>query len=276
MLLDNLKTTYLNNKDKSPAFLRNVLKETIQYYVLDFVYQSAWGEDFLFKGGTCLRFCFNFPRLSEDLDFDIKNFENFNLQKFAEEIKNHFIKTLQFSKLAIKLAQNERIIYLKLPILEDLGMNIKKHETNILFVRLDLAKAVGTKYKTAISIKSTWDFSILIKRYSLSDLFAGKLSAILTRKTIDGKIKKERLKGRDFFDLIWFLEKEIRPNWDYFQEITGLTKNEAFKKLTDKTKKVKPKFLESDLIPFFEDIHFARGFARNFHELFKTHKKILN
>jgi len=46
---------------------------------------------------------------------------------------------------------------------------------------------LGKNFKEEISLKSTWDFSFLIKRYSLSDIFSGKLAAILSRETFEGK-----------------------------------------------------------------------------------------
>ena len=275
MLIKDLKTALFNNKTKNPLYIRSVLKETVQYYILDFISKSVWSENFLFKGGTCLRICFGLPRLSEDLDFDILNHQDFNLKHFLNDLKSYFNKDLKISKLSIKTGGNQRIIYLKFPILKDLGVISGKNESNILFVRLDLSPVIGKRYQSKISIKSISGFSFLIKRYSLGDLFSGKLAAILTRKTLEGKIKKARFKGRDFFDLIWFLEKKVQPNWDYLTELTGLAKKEAIKKLESKVKNVRPEFLTTDLLPFFKDSQFVKNFAKNFKNLFNNYKYIL-
>ena len=165
MLLDNLKHVYLENKDKQPLLLRNTLKETIQFYILDYIFNSTWGPRLIMKGGTCLRFCFGLPRLSEDLDFDIEGEESFDINKFGEAIKNYFIKTLKFSKIGIKLANNQRTVYLKFPILQELGYLIDKSETNLLHIRIDLATAPRMDYAAEISVKNTADFSFLIRRY---------------------------------------------------------------------------------------------------------------
>lgn len=275
MFLNDLRIVYQNNKDKSPVFLRTLFKETVQYYLLDFISKSIWLENLIFKGGTCLRICFNLPRLSEDLDFDIADPKSFDIRIFIAQLSSYFIKTLQFSKLTIKLADNKRTIYIKFPILTDIGVPLRKNESNVLFVRVDLSYSVGKNYKTEISIKSTYNFSFLIKRYSLPDLFAGKISAILTREALQGKVKKERLKGRDYYDLIWFLEKGARPNWLYLKEITNLTKTQAIKKLEQKINRISPQFIENDLIPFFEDIVFIKNFAKNFKNLFQNYKNSL-
>jgi len=270
MFIDSLKKAYLQNKNSSFGIMRNFLKEAIQPYLLDFIYKSRWGDQFIMKGGTCLRFCFDLPRLSEDVDFDIENFKDFSLKNFIADLENYFQKTLQYKKVIIKLAGNKRTIYLKFPILTDFGMKISRSESNFIIVRLDLAPAIGKSYQTEVSIKSTPAFSLLIKRYSLPDLFAGKLSAILTREVITGKVKKERFKGRDYFDLIWFMEKKVKPNWNYLQEITGLSKQQALVKIEQKVSKVTKIMLTNDLTPFFEDQKFISQFINNFHNLYKN------
>jgi predicted nucleotidyltransferase component of viral defense system len=276
MFIDNLKQKYLQNKTQNFMVIRNVLKETIQLYILDFIYKSSWGETFIFKGGSCLRFCFSLPRLSEDLDFDIENYKAFSLGEFIIDLGNYFQKTLQYKNTTIKLAGNQRTIYLKFPILSDLGIKIKKSESNVVIIRLDLAPAIGKSYQTEVSIKTTPSLSLLIKRYSLPDLFAGKLSAILTRETMEGKIKKERFKGRDYFDLIWFMEKKVRPNWQYLKEVTSLSKQEALKTIEQKISKVSKKILKDDLVPFFHDQRFINQFIDNFQTLYKNYQRVLN
>lgn len=275
MFLDAVKDAYSKNKEKNPILIRNILKEIIQYYVLNFIYSSSWGELFLFKGGTCLRFCFDLPRLSEDLDFDIENFQKFSLKNFLFDLNSYFVRNLQISNFNIKIAGNQRTIYLKFPILKDIGVNLGSAESNMIFVRIDLAGVVGKTYKTEISIKSTNNFSFLMRRYSLPDLFAGKLAAILTREAFEAKVKKERFKGRDFYDLIWFLEKRIKPNWSYLKEITGLKKEKVLERLEIKVQKLDTKFLITDLGPFIEDSGFISKFVKNHKELFQNYKKIL-
>ena len=89
MLIDDLKIIVDRNKEMNSLYLRNLLKEVLQIYTLNFVYTSVYADKFLFKGGTCLRFCFDLPRLSEDLDFDIKDFSNFSLERFSRDIKDY-------------------------------------------------------------------------------------------------------------------------------------------------------------------------------------------
>ena len=61
-------------QNKSNLYIRSLLKEFLQIYVLNFIYlNQIYNKVFVFTGGTCLRHCFGLNRLSEDLDFDLKN-----------------------------------------------------------------------------------------------------------------------------------------------------------------------------------------------------------
>jgi predicted nucleotidyltransferase component of viral defense system len=275
MFLNSLKNIYQKNKEKNLAYVRNILKEHIQYYVLQFISQSVWVERFIFKGGTCLHFFFDLPRLSEDLDFDITNIQTFDINKFIKELKIYFVSTVQYDTVDIKLANNKRTFYVRFSILRDIGMPIAVSESNVVFVRIDIAPVVGTTYSTEIAIKSIYDFSLLIKRYSLPDLFSGKIAAIITREAFEGTIKKERIKGRDYYDLIWFLEKNIQPNWKYLSEITGFTKKEVLQRLGAKIEKAEPSLLQTDLMPFFQDNTFVRSFSQNIKSLYLTYVKTI-
>ena len=274
MLLDDLQTAYEHHKEDSPLFVRNALKEVLQWYMLDFIGSSAWAERLLFKGGTCLRICFDLPRLSEDLDFDVEHPRLFAMTAFVDDLETYFRKKLQYDAFSTKIANNERTLYVKFPVLKALGLAVQEHESKTLFVRLDFAKTVGSAYHTELSMKSVGNFSFLIRRYALPDLFSGKLSAILTREAMEGKEKKERFKGRDFFDLLWFLEKGVQPNWEYLKESAGLGKLEAVERLEQKIQKITPAYLEKDLLPFFADTTFVKRFAANFHQLFSTYKAL--
>jgi len=126
--------------------------------------------------------------------------------------------------------------------------------------------AKGKKFKTDISLKSTADFSFLIKRYSLPDLFAGKLAAILQRETLEAEQLMPRFKGRDYYDLFWFLEKKVVPNWPYLLEITSFNSPEDVTnalelKLHQAIKR--KRMLKKDLLPFFADKNFVERFTDN-------------
>ncbi|MEK7163660.1 MAG: nucleotidyl transferase AbiEii/AbiGii toxin family protein [Patescibacteria group bacterium] len=268
MFLNDLKTIYQDNRDKDPFFVRNLLKESIQYYVLHFISQSKWSKNLIFKGGTCLRIFFDLPRLSEDLDFDIDDINLFDIDIFTHELQKYFVSTVQFAHLETKLAGNKRTLYLKFPILSELGMTTNRAESNTIFVRIDVGQADGSAYTTEISVKSSSHFSLLIKRYSLPDLMASKIAAVLTRERIEGKVKIERTKGRDYYDLIWYLEKNIQPNWKYLAQVTGFSKKEILEKLKYKINNLDSQVIEDDLAPFFQDNSFVKTFSGHIKEIY--------
>src|SRR3989344_6788155 len=224
MIIDNLKTVLDQNQNKNSLYLRNLLKEQLQFYLLNYIYTSQYGDTFIFKGGTCLRVCFDLPRLSEDLDFDVENFSDFNFEKFIKDIKKYFSLKLKYDDLSIRISGKNKIIYIKFPILEKIGFAISKNKPseNVLFVRIDLNDIKGKYFSKEVSLKSTSDFSFIIKRYALVDIFAGKLAAILLRESWEGKEKQPRFKGRDYFDICWLMQKKIRPNFLYLKSLVKI------------------------------------------------------
>ncbi|MEK6557549.1 MAG: nucleotidyl transferase AbiEii/AbiGii toxin family protein, partial [Candidatus Margulisiibacteriota bacterium] len=85
-----------------------------------------------------------------------------------------------------------------------------------------------------------------------SSLFAGKLHAILCRKYE---------KGRDLYDLVWFIANKIKPNYDLLDQAFYQTedkrisfdKHVLIKKLSDKLSGLNVTVLRSDVSPFLKD-----------------------
>jgi len=270
MFLNQLIKTYKENIGKDKLYLRNLLKEVIQAYLLKFVFGSKWNDTLVFKGGTALRFCFDLPRLSEDLDFDVEKFDEFDIEDIAGDIKTYVSEELQYREMDIKIAKNSRTVYLKFPILKQLGVDVESSESNIVHIRLDFAPAPSINFNTEISTKLTLGMAFIMRRYSISDLFAGKIGAILTREKIEGVELIERFKGRDYFDLIWFLEKKVKPNWDMVEKQTGFDKKTAILKLNEKVAKVSKELLIEDLSPFIDNPVFVKDFVQNYPELLRA------
>ena len=70
----------LERQNLPSGVIQNHIKEHLQFYVLDFIYNSRFGKTFLFTGGTCLKICYGLNRLSEDIDFDLT--EDINIASF--------------------------------------------------------------------------------------------------------------------------------------------------------------------------------------------------
>lgn len=273
MLIDNLKKTINQDKDKPFLFLRNLLKEQLQYYVLEYIYGSDWGKTFLFKGGTCLRFCFGLNRLSEDLDFDIENYRQFDLGNFVSDLENYFAQTLQIKEVKAKITNNQQQVLLRFPVMEQLNLRKNNADSNILMLRLDLQGTDSQYYNQEVSLISQNNFNFVVRRYSLADLFSSKITAILKRSFFKGKENRITFKGRDYFDLIWFLQQGVEPN---LERLKDLNKNLSLKEISDRlntrVKSVKKSYLKEDLQPLFDSATFVNNFTDNFFKFYQKYQ----
>ena len=95
---------------------------------------------------------------------------------------------------------------------------------------------------------------------------SGKIAAVLTRERFEGTNDRETIKGRDYFDLLWFLDKKVRPNLKRLNELVD--ENMDFKQLVDKldkkvnlaTNKLKTDF-KRDLMSFINNNVIVDGYV---------------
>ena len=220
MILDNLQRLVdkKNNQFTSPFYLRNILKEEIQNFILQYIYNSDLYKEFIFTGGTCLRKVYGLPRLSEDLDFDYQ--KSFDVNKFSEDIRTYFVSKLLYKDVDIKIAPHKRTVFIKFPrLLLDLELIENSSQSSMLFVRCDFSEENVGIFNVEINSISTSDYTVFVKNYDLSTLFANKIHAFLTREFFKGQDQALSFKGRDVFDIIWFIELskkdgfQLKPNW---------------------------------------------------------------
>lgn len=193
------------------AFIRNALKEYLQVYLLYFIYTSPqYRQNLIFTGGTCLRHFYGLERLSEDVDFDVP--AGFVAADLSEDLKTFFGAKYQYRDLEISLKQKGRQILLKFPVLKKLGL-AEENESDLLHVKMDLSQIPSENYSVVTSSKSVFGMNFAARHYDLPSLMAGKLHAILTRK---------HLKGRDYFDLLWFVKKGVCPDIRRLSDMLGI------------------------------------------------------
>jgi len=68
-------------------FKRNILREYLQYKILEIIFNSETGRSLAFLGGTALRILYNSNRFSEDLDFDNFGLTEAEFAALAGEVK---------------------------------------------------------------------------------------------------------------------------------------------------------------------------------------------
>ncbi|MBU2595486.1 nucleotidyl transferase AbiEii/AbiGii toxin family protein [Patescibacteria group bacterium] len=258
-----LKNLISESKSKNKIFLRNSAKEYLQILVLDFIYSNPKYRELIFYGGSCLAHCFGLPRLSEDLDFvDLK--KKIILPVLAKDLKAYF-KNLDLKM--VPTIQKFRL-YLKFPLLRELGLS-GEHETDLLFLKIEIFKEFAFKRGSKIEMVPLFKFnqSILVRSFDLPTLMSTKIRAILWRKF--EKTDKEgkvfiKVKGRDYFDLMWYLDQGVTPNFKCL-EIKDKTKLKE--KLLEIVKKVDARSIKLDLEPLIDDQNFVLDLSKNIKEI---------
>jgi hypothetical protein len=111
---------------------------------------------------------------------------------------------------------------------------------------------------------------------------AGKIAAVLGRRRFQGKENQEIVKGRDYFDLLWFLDKKTDLNFkmlnDLLKEKKALTKQELVDRLNNKVRLATTKFklsFKQDLQPFIENNLIIDDYVDNYLKNYQEKVKYL-
>lgn len=180
----------------------NKTREFLQIAVLKILFDRNHFDNIAFVGGTALRILYDLRRYSEDLDFSLisKNKYSFRnlLHELTYELKNYGFKIE--STLKDKGPVNASMI--KFPeLLNDLGLSRLKAEKLSIKLEIDTNPPAG--WVTALTPISE-SFVFAVKHFDPPSLFATKLHACFFRRYT---------KGRDFYDLVWYLGKKVKPNY---------------------------------------------------------------
>lgn len=256
-----------SQKNSSNAYVRNVLKEYLQVYVLNFIYtDKKYKDNFIFTGGTCLKHCFGLNRLSEDIDFDL--LDRADLNELKDDLLIYFSKKYFYKDISASVKQKGRQLLLKFPVLKKLKL-ASMSESDFLYIKLDISKNYSKYFETQTTLKSLYGFNYMVKHYDLDSLMSGKIAAVLTRERLLGVDDRETIKGRDYFDLMWFLDRKVVPNLKRLNEL--IEESMDFKQLVDKlnkkvdlaTGKLKTDF-KRDLMPFVSNNAIVDGYVESY------------
>lgn len=193
---------------------QNKLKEILQFYALDFIYHHPEYSKWVMYGGSALRIIHGLDRMSVELDFEVphKVDENF-LKKLKTEVESFFsgkygvteyflsVKTISTRSLLLKFNVGDKL---------DFGRTSKQ-----VHIKIDLNHFIAPKTVTERRPINRDQFSFVILAYNKSALMASKLAAIFLREErgIDKNIYD--YKGRDIYDLLWYMRDKITPDFDY-------------------------------------------------------------
>ncbi len=243
---------------------RNALKEELQFYILDCIYHHPEYSEWTMYGGSALRICHGLDRMSVDLDFEIDIEPTPDLlEKLKNDMNDYFKKTYSTEDefLSIKIV-GSRGLRLNFHVGEGLGLG---HTSDQVHVKVDLNFFSAPKTTTERIPINRNQLSFVIKTYNMSNLMASKIAAIFLRgeRNVGQDIFGE--KGRDIYDLLWYMNKRIIPDLDYLKAKNINVKNlqELFDKLTFKMNEVNQKNLEQDLKPLFTETRYIDNWLQN-------------
>lgn len=213
-----LKKYACKNKEE----FRNALQEIIQEIALEGLARAKFFEHAAFYGGTCLRILHHLDRFSEDLDFSLLEPDpHFKLEPYLKSVELHIQsygfdiciqkkeKTQKSAVLSAFLKGNTLENFLRIGLSSQDRGRVHVDENIKIKMEIDIDPPLG--FSTEI-VEMHFPGIYYVKSYSLPDLFAGKMSAILAREW------KSRIKGRDWYDLIWYVAKKIPLHLAHLQE----------------------------------------------------------
>ena len=246
---------------------RNALKEELQYYVLNFICHHTEYKSWIMYGGSALRIIHGLDRMSVDLDFEISHAitEEF-LEELKKEIEKHFLNTYGAGTdfMTAKIT-TDRGLLLKFHVGEELSFG---HSSKQVHVKIDLNHFVASETVTERRPINRDQLSFVIITYNMSALMASKLAAIFLRGTRGVGEAVYQEKGRDIYDLLWYMGKKVVPDFDYLtaKGIDAKDPRALFDKLTLQMNKVSDKNLEQDLEPLFVNKTFIKNWLKNWRE----------
>lgn len=226
-------------KEPQPHLKRLVLAEFLQHMILQSLYRQRAFENLVFTGGTALRILHHTKRYSEDLDFSLGEAEGFRFQSVLETV----LKDLALQKLDAELfLQKEKTVLkadLKFPaLLHELQLSPLKSQKLTVKLEIDANPPAGGAKEIAL-VTAPLSYTVVV--FDLSSLFATKLHAVFFRRYA---------KGRDYYDLMWYLGKGIRPNFALL--------NNAILQTQGKGHEINEKDFREKLIRHLESVDFAK------------------
>ncbi len=185
------------------GFGKSVAREYLQARILQHIGLSGQMASLAFMGGTALRFLFAVPRYSEDLDFALEaNLQDYAFRDVLGVIAHGFER--EGYEVEIKFKESRTAVdkaFVKFPgLLSEIGLSPHASEVLSVKIEVDTRPPAG-----AVSVVSEVRRFVLMRLYhhDRASLLAGKIAAVLMR---------QYTKGRDLYDLLWYLSDRSWPS----------------------------------------------------------------
>lgn len=220
----------LNEEDTLSA-----LREIMQEIALAALSRTDFFEKAAFYGGTALRIFYGLDRFSEDLDFSLLQADaDFSLDPYFSSIISEFQAlgiTVSIREKSKKIKTNTESAFLKTEtiwkelVLEDIvkQAGIKSNRNVKIKIEVDRKPPLSFQTEEKLLLRP---FSFYVKCFTQPCLFAGKMHALLFRKW------GSRVKGRDWYDLEWYIKNGIPLDVGHFLRRAKDTGDWKGKKIT--------------------------------------------
>ena len=206
-------------KPQNEEEIVSALREIMQEITLAGLSRTDFFEKAAFYGGTALRIFYGLDRYSEDLDFSLlKPDPDFSIEPYFKAVLDEFkslgltvsIKEKKKTKqTAIDSAFLKAETIWKEIVLEDIIKETGVRSNKTIKIKIEVDRQPPLNFKTEEKLLLR-PFSFYVKCFTKPSLFAGKMHALLFRKW------KNRVKGRDWYDLEWYIKKGIPLDVNHF------------------------------------------------------------
>ncbi len=234
---------------QDPGTKLNLLREYVQAFTLRSLSESEAFNLLSFVGGTALRFLFDLPRFSEDLDFSLERREGYEPTKWLKRIEREM--TLSGFNVDIRWDE-DRVVHAAW--IRFSGLMQDANLTNDPRQKLSIKLEIDTRPPQGAGlVKRVINRHMLfaLQHHDLPSLMAGKLHALLTRPYT---------KGRDWYDLLWYRSRSapVEPNLTLLDNALKQTEEHPpdpstwRELLREKMESIDEKRLVDDVRPFLE------------------------
>jgi len=184
----------------TPIHGRNLAREYLQARILGALQRAGAMIPLASHGGTALRFLYASARYSEDLDFSLEQARTqYDFRAFLRAIRSTFAAEGYSLDLRVSDEKTVHSAFVRFRgLLYDLGLSPHGNEVLAVKIEVDTNPPVGAGLETTVIRRHV---PLQLHHHDQASLLAGKLHAILQRPY---------LKGRDLYDLLWYLSD---PKW---------------------------------------------------------------
>ncbi len=197
-------------KITNQADTERALREILQEITLIGLWRSKFFDHAAFYGGTALRILYGLDRFSEDLDFTLLNNQSFTWNMFANQVVQElscYGFEVNFSEKKKQIPTSVQSAFHKtntkhalLQISQSKSLTSKHNPDALIRIKIEIDTCPTLGFNTTSTYLRD-PLPIPIRTLHESSLFACKTHATLYRAW------KQRIKGGDWYDLIWFLRR---------------------------------------------------------------------